>query len=58
MEMRYEDILVKEYLAKGGVINYIAPRKKDPVFFPRNKGSVALVGRKAVSINRLRNPKC
>ena len=55
--MRYEDVLVQEYLTRGGVVQQIAPRKKDPVFFPRNKGAVALIGRKAISLGRPRSPK-
>ena len=55
--MRYEDVLVQEYLNKGGLIQQVAPRKKDPVFFKRNKGSVAMMGRKALTIGRIKCPK-
>ena len=49
--------LMADFLAKGGTITQIQPRKKDPVFFPRNKGAVAKMGRKAVQLGRQRNPK-
>ena len=55
--MKTTNELIAEFYNNGGVKTIVAPRKKDPILIRRNKGSIALIGKKAHSLCISKCPK-